>query len=162
MEDPDDLSSKTASLSPLSLVPQASSWSETRRLITDMVEDAPLGKILNKRLAGFYVAIVLWVIWKLISLSEAWSYNGKVPSQGELTLHNYFSNFEGYSECNLRAVELYSPPPQDEKGFYEYGTFCHDRKQLLKALSEGGRVGFDAPYRARGEIAGFQRILNSH
>lgn len=69
-----------------------------------------------------------------------------------MTLHNYFSNFEGYSECGLRAVDLYSPPPQDERGFYEYGTFCHSRKQLLKALSDGGRIGFDAPYKTRGKV----------
>lgn len=137
-------------------------WSQTRQIINDIVADAPLGKIFNKSLIGFYFIFALWLLWQLSSLSENWTQRNRTPSQGEATLHNYFSDFEGYLECNVRAAELYSPPPQDERGFYEYGTFCHDRKQLLKALSEGGRVGFDAPYRARGEIAGFQRILNSH
>lgn len=151
MEDHNDLCSKTQSASPSDSPPQASFWYESCRVVNDIVEDAPLGRIFNRRFTGFYLVFGLWLIWQLSSLSRVWFRNEHTPSQGEMTLHNYFSNFEGYSECGIRAVELYSPPPQDERGFYEYGTFCHGRKQLLKALSEGGRVGFDAPYKARGK-----------
>lgn len=151
MEDPGHVDSKLRSSSPSQSPAQVPLLSETRRIINDIIEDAPLGRIFNKRFTGFYLVFTLWLIWQLSSMSGMWSPSEYKPSQGETTLHNYFSNFEGYSECGLRAVELYSPPPQDDKGFYEYGTFCHGRKQLLKALSEGGRIGFDTPYKARGK-----------
>lgn len=141
-----------------------SAWSQTYQVINDIVADAPLGKVVNKSLIGFYFVFALWLIWRLLSLSDNWTQSKRTPSQGEATLHNYFSNFEGYSECGIRAAELYSPPPQDERGFYEYGTFCHDRKHLLEALSEGGRIGFDTPYKARGMILDHRAntITNAH
>jgi hypothetical protein len=38
------------------------------------------------------------------------------------------------------------PPPRNDFGQYEHGAFCSSRKRLLEAMSNGGRIGFDAPY----------------
>lgn len=43
------------------------------------------------------------------------------------------------------------PPIKDQFGFNGPNTFCHDRNHLLKAMSEGGRVGFDVPYHSQSE-----------
>lgn len=153
MEDLDESRSKSRSSSP-SRTPLSSWWSQTGQVINEIVEDAPVTRMLSKGLVVIYAVSVLWLILQLLSLSGYCTGNRhSTPSQGEEVLHNYFSNFECYAECNIRAVELYSPSPRDERGFYEYGTFCSDRKHLLKALSEGGRIGFDAPYKPRGNVS---------
>lgn len=73
--------------------------------------------------------------------------------------HDYFSDFKGFAECNIRASELYIPPPQDQHGFHKPNDFCHDRKRLVEAMSGGGRIGFDAPYQSRGTLPAWQSVL---
>ena len=57
---------------------------------------------------------------------------------------SYFNDFEGATVCNIKATDLYAPPLMTNEG-YSYG-YCNSRVALLKALSEGGRHGFDTPY----------------
>lgn len=130
------------------------SWrSRTTQFINDMVTEVPVTRIVSKSLVGLYLTLALWLIWQLLSLSGLIpDRKSTSPAQGEEILQTYFGDFEGYSECGIRASELYILPPKDYRGFHEHGTFCHDRKQLLRGLSEGGRIGFDAPYQSRGTI----------
>lgn len=76
------------------------------------------------------------------------------PSQGivkpQLTSGSYFGHFHGFSKCNIRATDLYLPPLQQSLTDDGPNPYCHDRKSLLKAMSNGGRVGFEAPYSSRG------------
>lgn len=65
-------------------------------------------------------------------------------------MSSYFGQFQGFSECNIRAADLYSPPDNNNPHFGER-TFCGTRKDLLEAMSGGGRVGFDTPYTPRGK-----------
>lgn len=153
MDDSTDMNDKRRSPPLLSFSRWASSWSEIRRVVNDIFEDIPLRRLFDRKFTGFYLVFAIWLIWQLFSLTNLFTHNEKTPSRGEATLQGYFSNFEGYPECGLRAVDLYRPPPLDARGFYEYGTFCRSRKHLLKALSEGGRIGFNAPYEARGRIS---------
>ena len=64
---------------------------------------------------------------------------------------SYFGRFEGFAECGIRARDLYKQPHHDEHGQFEVDAFCPNRKTLLQALSDGGRIGFDAPYQAKGK-----------
>ena len=68
-----------------------------------------------------------------------------------LTCRSFFGSFEGFSDCNIRALDLYHKPKTDNKGFYARDTFCATRKALLGSLSDGGRIGFDSPYIPHGE-----------
>lgn len=100
----------------------------------------------------FYICLGLLLGWLLIPLPYQYAERrASSTRKASVGLLNYFGGFDGYSECNIRAAELYSMPPKDKLGFYDYNTFCHDRKHLLQAMSDGGRVGFDAPYRSRGK-----------
>lgn len=40
----------------------------------------------------------------------------------------------------MSSLQLYAPTKR----------LCGDRREMLRAMSEGGRVGFDAPYQSRG------------
>lgn len=132
-----------------SVPPQSPSVCTTlRRIVAEIIPEAPQVRSFNKRLVLFCVCLALCLGW--LTLPEL-GRNGKFTSTaGRASLHNYFANFQGFSECNVRAAELYAPALKDHLGFYDSGTFCYDRKHLLRALSEGGRVGFDAPYSSRG------------
>lgn len=62
----------------------------------------------------------------------------------------YFDDFVGASECKIHVHDLYSVALRDQAGFYDANTFCGKRSQLLTALSDGGRIGFDTPYIPKG------------
>lgn len=124
--------------------------SKAHHMLADVVPRVPPLRSFNNGLILLYVCLAFWLGWLILPLHEL-DDNGRFTHEATTAgLHNYFGNFEGFSECNIRAAELYAVPPRDHLGFYDFGTFCHDRKHLLKALSEGGRVGFDAPYTSRG------------
>ena len=127
-----------------------SKWMKLRRTVVDIIPKAPYLCPFNKGLIPLYAGLALCLGWLLLPLPELGADGTSASGVGRAGLHNYFANFEGSSECTVQAVELYTPILQDHLGFYDSGTFCHSRKQLLKALSEGGRVGFDAPYSSRG------------
>lgn len=63
---------------------------------------------------------------------------------------NYFDTFQGFAECQIRASELYTNSETDGHHLHSPNIFCGDRNTLLQALSNGGRIGFDAPYMPRG------------
>ena len=92
------------------------------------------------------ISIVCGIIWMLVTQHH----KNRYESITHVNAQNYFAEFQGFAECNIRGPELYLTPTADDHGFYEAGTFCRDRKQLLQALSDGGRIGFDAPYQSRG------------
>lgn len=118
-----------------------------------IVNSMPKGlqlRLFNKGLILLYVCLAFWLGWSILPLYKLGNKGRSTHKATPAGLHNYFASFQGYPECNIRASELYTVPPRDHLGFYDFDTFCHDRKHLLKALSEGGRVGFDAPYTSRG------------
>jgi len=128
-------------------------WTRVLEITNELISEAPIARFLNKSFIAVYFIVALWLGWQLLPLtgSRDAARTKSKSTQGHAALHSYFGNFEGFAECDIRAIELYTPPPKDDRGFYEYGTFCHDRKQLLRALSDGGRIGFDAPYKPRGK-----------
>ena len=64
-----------------------------------------------------------------------------------LTSSSYFADFEGGALCKIQATNLYAPILDNNDGH----GYCSTRAALLKAMSEGGRHGFDAPYMPRGK-----------
>lgn len=105
-----------------------------------------------KVLALSYVALVLWLTWVILPLPGHWSRldEREFKPRSQQDLQHYFNEFDGYSECGIRVSSLYAEPIQDSRGFYADRTFCRHRKTLLSALSDGGRVGFNAPYIPKG------------
>jgi hypothetical protein len=61
---------------------------------------------------------------------------------------SYFSKYEGFAQCDIKATDLYQPPTFDLEGSYSHGGYCSRRADLLESMSNGGRIGFDAPYTA--------------
>lgn len=109
-------------------------------------------RLSRKGYTVFYACLTLLFGWLLFSyadyrLHEARQYDLRYSKRDQPD----FSSFEGFSECGFRAAELYVPPIKDQYGLFRPGTFCRDRKHLLKAMSEGGRIGFDAPYQSQGK-----------
>lgn len=79
----------------------------------------------------------------------------------ETDLSSYFGSFHGFSECNVRATDLYIQP--DLSTIPKLGSvWCVSRKSLLESMSYGGRVGFDAPYSPRGTKQVKRRIRHPH
>ena len=64
---------------------------------------------------------------------------------------SYFGLFEGGARCGIQADDLYIPPQNLRYAGSAGNEYCHNRAQLLQAMSHGGRYGFDAPYKAKGE-----------
>lgn len=56
-----------------------------------------------------------------------------------------FKHFAQSEKCHLSSLEVYQPTK----------ALCQNRQQLMDAMSDGGRIGFDAPYQSRecGEYA---------
>lgn len=148
MEQGDNLHSRTSSAD--TCVDEAQDSSSISNLLE---ECAPImTRALSKTYIVLYVCVGLLLGWLLIPLPYQYGERRAASTRkASVSLLNYFGGFNGFAECNIRAAELYSMPPKDKLGFYDYNTFCHDRKHLLKAMSEGGRVGFDAPYQSQGE-----------
>lgn len=94
-------------------------------------------------LAGLLLAMSLST-----KLSCWWNWCPAIATTGRVD--NYFSNFRGFDECQIRAAELYTTAEEDRRRLHSPDIFCRDRGALLQALSEGGRIGFDAPYTPRG------------
>ncbi|KAF8420036.1 hypothetical protein EV426DRAFT_252304 [Tirmania nivea] len=69
------------------------------------------------------------------------------PTLPNISPVDSFSRFEGYAECGITAPDLYERPPSVGEG---NGPYCPIRSTLLKAMSEGGRHGFDAPFVGKG------------
>ncbi|KAK5073103.1 hypothetical protein LTR64_000488 [Lithohypha guttulata] len=118
---------------------------------TDLIQESTIvmGRVFSKGYILLYVSLGLLLGWLILPDFHNNDHLSTHRRTGDGIL-NFFAAFEGYSECNVRASELYATPKKDRLGFYEANTFCHDRKHLLRALSEGGRIGFDAPYQPRG------------
>ena len=51
-----------------------------------------------------------------------------------------FASYKYRNTCNISSLDLHTP----------FFPLCSDRKSMLKAMSDGGRIGFDAPYLPRG------------
>lgn len=143
MADTDALQSYTPTLAALGVLVKV------EQMVGSLIPEGFRIRSFNKGLL-ILVSLVFWLSWLVLPLSELGNHGKSTNAAFTSDLQNYFHNFEGSSECNIRATELYAVPSKDHLGFYSPGTFCHDRKKLLTALSEGGRIGFDAPYRPRG------------
>jgi hypothetical protein len=50
-----------------------------------------------------------------------------------------FHSYEYRGTCDISSLDLHAP----------FGPLCLQRKQMLTAMSSGGRIGFDAPYMPR-------------
>lgn len=138
---------------PVATTERRSSWSNGWEVVNEVFKKTPSRRCLQKLLFVLYCVPVLWLVWQLFHLVAHWSTVDDTSKHhhDQIGIHNYFAEFEGFSECNILASDLYAPPPKDIRGFYDYGAFCYDRKQLLQAMSDGGRLGFDSPYISKGK-----------
>ena len=51
-----------------------------------------------------------------------------------------FATYKYRNTCNISSLDLH----------LAFSPLCTDRKDLIQAMSGGGRIGFDAPYMPRG------------
>ncbi|ETI20120.1 hypothetical protein G647_08154 [Cladophialophora carrionii CBS 160.54] len=108
-------------------------------------------KFMYHLVSSMWLCFILYLTWCLLPIHGHWSLTGqsdKVPHQAS-DLNNFFNDFQGYSECNIRMADLYAPLGHDASQVSHDG-YCPRRKDLLEAMSSGGRIGFDAPYFPRG------------
>ncbi|RMZ79846.1 hypothetical protein DV737_g3257, partial [Chaetothyriales sp. CBS 132003] len=125
--------------------------SRLRRLswkVVDAYDNTNWLHIAFKVFAYTYIALNLWVAWQILPLAGHWDppvQSDKVPFVYQ-DHSNYFGSFNGVAECGIEANDLYEPAQHHKSGQADHGVFCANRKSLLRAMSEGGRVGFDAPY----------------
>ncbi|KAI9852273.1 MAG: hypothetical protein M1824_002033, partial [Vezdaea acicularis] len=68
----------------------------------------------------------------------------RIP-HGKDAVSDYFTRFEGHQDCGLASTNVYIPPPGTLSDGDRAGAFCKNRATLLKAVSGGGRHGFDEP-----------------
>ena len=66
--------------------------------------------------------------------------------------------FEGVAQCGIQASDLYALPASLEDTAVARKGYCHNRGELLQAMSDGGRYGFDTPYSAKGEHSVVQHV----
>ncbi|KAK4941969.1 hypothetical protein LTR10_018150 [Elasticomyces elasticus] len=88
-----------------------------------------------------YFCLMMYLAYIVLPLPGHWAtttQSDKVPISYQ-EFNNYFSGFQGFAECNIRATDLYTPPQGVSK-------YCSRRADLLESMSQGGRIGFDTPY----------------
>ncbi|KAI9820672.1 MAG: hypothetical protein M1827_005041 [Pycnora praestabilis] len=68
-----------------------------------------------------------------------------IPSPKDQFL-DYFSHYEGHQDCGITSLELYVPPKILGTNGEKLYPYCKNRATLLKAMSGGGRHGFDTPF----------------
>ncbi|KAK5045608.1 hypothetical protein LTR84_008977 [Exophiala bonariae] len=137
--------------------------------LEDLVDESNWLHWAYKAVAYSYLAFILWLITFILPIQSNWStpqQSDRVPvvyqslekcvcSEPEfveelrLTSGSYFGHFRGFSKCNIRATDLYTPPAHRSLTEDGSSSYCHNRKSLLKAMSNGGRIGFEAPYTSR-------------
>ncbi|KAI9725127.1 MAG: hypothetical protein M1828_003469 [Chrysothrix sp. TS-e1954] len=64
----------------------------------------------------------------------------RAPASRAIDTIDAFANFTRTPNCNFTSLDLHDP----------FHPLCRTRKELLKAMSGGGRAGIDAPYSPRG------------
>ena len=55
-------------------------------------------------------------------------------------LQDAFANYSQTPDCSISSLELHEP----------FHPLCPTKKEMLRALTDGGRIGMDAPYTPRG------------
>lgn len=61
-------------------------------------------------------------------------------------MHSHFAQFHGYQECGISSHSIYGD------GHISSKSYCQSPSSLLEAMSNGGRIGFDASYASRGKV----------
>ena len=143
-------------------------YTRLRYKIEDFVDEINWLHIAFKSCAYLYITVIAYITWMILPINGHWTpkiQSDKVPviyqdhsKLGDsqklgmlLTCCSFFGSFEGFSDCNIRALDLYHKPRTDDKDLYAHDTFCASRKTLLQSLSDGGRIGFDSPYIPHGK-----------
>ncbi|KAI1613441.1 hypothetical protein EDD36DRAFT_465565 [Exophiala viscosa] len=88
-----------------------------------------------------YFCLMMYLAYVVLPLPGHWDtkyQSDKVPMVYQ-DFTNYFGGFQGFADCNIRAIDLYTPPQDASK-------YCSRRADLLESMSQGGRIGFDTPY----------------
>ncbi|KAL1961919.1 hypothetical protein VTN77DRAFT_748 [Rasamsonia byssochlamydoides] len=104
-----------------------------------------------KLVAYLYVMGVLYIVWLIRDLFFLPFSSSSTPSAGANlpATHDYLAQFKGRQECGISSLSLYNPPSVNDHEELR-DAYCQNRTSLLDALSNGGRLGFDAPYTPRG------------
>ncbi|KIW22244.1 uncharacterized protein PV07_12150 [Cladophialophora immunda] len=114
----------------------------------DYFNELNFPRVMYHLLSFVYFSFILYLTYYVLPLPGHWTpiqQSDKIPIISQ-NLNSYFGSFHGFSECNIRALDLYQPPSQDPPLQGAPNVYCPRRKELLEALSGGGRIGFDAPY----------------
>ncbi|OAP55524.1 hypothetical protein AYL99_10497 [Fonsecaea erecta] len=114
----------------------------------DYFSELTFPRIMYHVVSCLYFAFILYLTYCVLPLSGNWTpirQSDRIPAVSQ-DLNSYFGSFRGSSECNIRAVDLYHAPSQGRPSQGARHVYCPRRKELLEAMSNGGRIGFDAPY----------------
>lgn len=74
---------------------------------------------------------------------------GKDSPSNALPLTSSFVQYKDHRGYGISYKSLYSP--ENANGHASGQSYCQTRASLLDAISNGGRIGFDAPYVSRGK-----------
>ncbi|OAL20275.1 hypothetical protein AYO22_08987 [Fonsecaea multimorphosa] len=119
-----------------------------------------LPRVMYHLLSLVYFSFIMYLAYSVLPMSGNWTHTrqqfDKIPNVSQdlsrrVSNQLYFNSFRGSSECNIRAIDLYQPPSQDQLLHGPPTVYCPRRKELLEAMSGGGRIGFDTPYFPRVE-----------
>lgn len=72
----------------------------------------------------------------------------RIPNNLRLTVLRYYSSFTGHDQCGIDLIHLYNAPKLH--GSNSHLNICTSRAETLDAMSNGGRIGFDAPFCSQG------------
>ncbi|KAK9462507.1 uncharacterized protein V1516DRAFT_161265 [Lipomyces oligophaga] len=66
------------------------------------------------------------------------------PDGFKLIVKDHFADYYGAEECKLQSNKIYNPMTDREGNMVR--EYCPNKQSLLRAMSGGGRIGFDSPY----------------
>ncbi|EXJ57809.1 uncharacterized protein A1O5_12367 [Cladophialophora psammophila CBS 110553] len=122
------------------------SWQMSDAL--DYLKELNFPRIMYHLLSLAYLSFIVYLTYYVLPLPGHWNpapHSDRVAIVSQ-DLNNYFNSFRGLTECSIRAPDLYLPPSPDQSLQGSPNAYCPRRKDLLEAMSSGGRIGFDTPY----------------
>ncbi|KAL9593271.1 MAG: hypothetical protein Q9179_005980 [Wetmoreana sp. 5 TL-2023] len=101
------------------------------------------------RVTRGFIAFVGAVIIVLVFWARSFWYQPRQTDRipvSPTAVDDFFIHFEGRQDCGIASTDIYIPPVANHAANKKQSLYCPNRGQLLRAMSGGGRHGFDAPY----------------
>lgn len=109
---------------------------EWRRILSPMTRNSHTSRRRQNYLifAGLFVTLLLFLSYRWVTNQGA-TQNYRLSDQTDI-----FETFAGRETCGFGALDIHRP----------FEPLCSNATSVLRAMSDGGRGGFDMPYQPRG------------